>query len=64
VVFLRSLPAIVGFFPQTGDIFIFAKFTETFALIGLVFPILILGSFSGIILNTFFLGSPYQSNNR
>ncbi|MFX0013838.1 MAG: hypothetical protein ACFFB2_03660 [Promethearchaeota archaeon] len=51
--FTLSLPAFVGVFPYSNDLFIFQQITETIPLLFLVIPFLTIGTIIGVIINEF-----------
>ena len=56
---LRSMPALLGLFPHSGDVFIFEQITRSVPLLFLVIPFLLIGTMIGVILNEFALKSQY-----
>ncbi|MFX1284564.1 MAG: hypothetical protein ACFFB5_12965 [Promethearchaeota archaeon] len=61
ITFMRTLPAFLGIISNQEDIFIFQQITETIPLIFLIFPVFIIGSVIGVVINEFLLKSPYSS---
>lgn len=57
--FTRSIPAILGLFPYTSDIFAFQQVTETIPLLFLVIPFFVVGTMIGVIVNEFILKTRY-----
>ena len=58
---LRSMPALLGLFPHSSDVFIFEQMTRSVPLLFLVIPFLLIGTMIGVILNEFTLKSRYKS---
>ncbi len=57
--FTRSIPAILGLFPHSSDVFVFQQVTETIPLLFLVIPFFVIGTMIGVIVNEFILKTRY-----
>ncbi|MHA1944622.1 MAG: hypothetical protein ACXAC6_11040 [Candidatus Hodarchaeales archaeon] len=57
--FVRILPALFGIFPSQGDLFAYQQIAETLPLFFLMFPLYILGTMFGVILNEFVIKTRY-----
>jgi hypothetical protein len=57
--FTRSIPAILGLFPHSSDVFAFQQITETIPLLFLVIPFFVIGTMIGVIVNEFILKTRY-----
>ncbi|MFX1506948.1 MAG: hypothetical protein ACFFDC_12665 [Promethearchaeota archaeon] len=55
----RSMPALIGIFPHSRDLFIFQQITETIPLIFLLVPFITVGTMIGVIINEFSLKQRY-----
>ena len=57
--FVRILPAIFGVFPHQSDFFAYQQIGETLPLFFLLFPLYILGTMIGILINEFIIKTRY-----
>ena len=53
--FLRSIPGLLGVFPNSNDFFIFQQITLTLPLLFIAIPFFTIGTFIGFILKEFLL---------
>ena len=57
--FVRIIPGLIGVFPSQSDIFAYQQIAETLPLFFLMFPVYVLGTMFGVIINEFVLKSRY-----
>ncbi len=57
ILFARITPALLGVFPSQSDVFAYQQIGETLPLFFLMFPIYILGTMFGVLINEFALKS-------
>jgi len=58
--FVRILPGLLGVFPSQSDLFAYQQIAETLPFFFLMFPLYILGTMFGLILNEFLIKSRYN----
>ncbi|MHA2107389.1 MAG: hypothetical protein ACXABU_15285 [Candidatus Hodarchaeales archaeon] len=59
IVFARIIPALIGVFPSQSDLFAYQQIAETLPLFFLMFPLYVLGTMFGVIINEFVIKSRY-----
>lgn len=57
--FVKILPALFGVFPSESDLFAYEQIAETLPLFFLMFPLYILGTMSGVLINEFIIKTHY-----
>ncbi|MHA1977204.1 MAG: hypothetical protein ACW98F_17480 [Candidatus Hodarchaeales archaeon] len=57
--FVRMLPGFIGVFPSQSDLFAYQQIAETLPLFFLMFPLYVLGTMFGVILNEFVIKTRY-----